>query len=271
MHLPGPELPRFAVVTAALTLLLILAGAVAGGANAGSPLVSGRPHLLLALAVGAMTVLLLFWLIPANLPAWVRGLGWIALGLFTADSGIMALTPQPPAGAGLAVPHAIAAPLFLGAVVLIAVYTSIDWLSGPQTVSFAETPYLPLAAFWTPPLVLVQISLGALYRHKVFGVLPHMAGAMVVAGLVLVTSVMLLQNLPGHPTLRPIAIGAMCVFLLQVSLGIATLVMRLLDFDTSPGFVFLAAAHVCTGALTLAASLLLAVEVRRCAPSGRPA
>jgi len=78
--------------------------------------------------------------------------------------------------------------------------------------------------------------------------------------------VLLLQSFPTHPTLKPIAIAAMSVLLLQVSLGIAVFVMRLMDFDTSNGFVFLAAAHVCAGALTLAASIVLAFEVRRCRP-----
>jgi len=118
----------------------------------------------------------------------------------------------------------------------------------------------------TPFLVIVQISLGAAYRHKVLGVMPHMAGAMLVVLPLLVVSVLLLQNFPAHPTLRPVAIAAMSVVLLQASLGIAAFVMRLMDFDTSKGFLFLAATHVCVGALTLAASVVLALEVRRCSP-----
>jgi heme A synthase len=91
-----------------------------------------------------------------------------------------------------------------------------------------------------------------------------MAGAMVATLLLLVLTVQLLQNFPAHPTLRPVAIASMSVLLLQVTLGIAAFVMRLLDFDTNTGFVFLTAAHVCVGALTLAASVVMCLEVRRC-------
>jgi len=271
MHLPGPALQRFSAITAAAALLLIAAGAIAGGAgpDSGLPamLVKGRIHLDLAAAVGAGTVLLLIWIVPANIPAWVRAMGWVATGLFALDSAIMALTPAPPAGAALAIPHAIVAALFLSSLVVIAFYMPQDWINGPTRIDTTTAwPSLPLASLITPFLVVLQISLGAAYRHKIFGVMPHMAGAMVVTLALLVVSVLLLQSFPTHPTLKPVAIAAMSVLLLQVSLGIAAFVMRLMDFDTGNGFVFLAAAHVCVGALTLAASVVLALEVRRCSP-----
>jgi hypothetical protein len=98
-------------------------------------------------------------------------------------------------------------------------------------------------------------------------VMPHMAGAMVATLLVLALSVQLVQNFPSHPTLRPIAIASMSVLLIQVTLGIAAFVMRLLDFDTNAGFMLIAAAHICSGALTLAASVVMCLEVRRCCVS----
>ena len=78
MHLPSPALQRFSVVVAAAALLLVAAGAIAGGAgpDSGLPatLVKGRIHLDLAAAVGAGTALMLIWLLPANIPAWVRAM-----------------------------------------------------------------------------------------------------------------------------------------------------------------------------------------------------
>jgi hypothetical protein len=271
MHLPSPALQRFSVVVASATLLLMAAGAIAGGASpdSGLPamLVKGRIHLELAAATGVATVLMLIWLLPANIPAWVRAMGWVAVGLFAADSTIMAWTPFPPGGVPLTILHAIVAPLFLSSVIVIAFYTPQDWINGPTIIDTTTAwPSLPLAARLTPLLVILQISLGAAYRHKIFGVMPHMAGAMLVVLALLVVSVLLLQSFPTHPTLRPVAIAAMSVVLLQVSLGITAFVMRLMDFDTGNGFVFLAAAHVCVGALTLAASIVLALEVRRCSP-----
>lgn len=264
MHMPGPELPRFATATAVVTLLLIALGAVEGGAD--TALLNSRYHVYLAVIAGAMTAVLLMWLSPANLKSWLRATGWVALGLFLIDSAIMSMTTKPPVDAVLAIPHAIVAPLFLAALVVIAVYTAIDGFTAAEPIDTMAAPLVPIAAQWAPLLVICQIAMGALYRHKVWGVMPHMAGAMVVTLVLLMLAVVLLQNFPAHPTLRPMAIAAMSVLLLQVTLGIGAFVMRLLDFDTSDGFVYLAAGHVCVGALTLAASVVLSIEVRRCRP-----
>ena len=266
MHLPGPGLSRLAVATAVLTVILMAVGALATG-----DVLNGRYHVYLALATGGLAVMLLIGLVPANVPAWLRATGWIAVALFALDSGIMAWTPLPPVEATLAIPHAIAGALFLATTVVIAFYMPQDWINGPELVDMTPWPLLQTMALATPLVVIVQIALGAAYRHKVFGVMPHMAGAMVATLLLLVLAVQLLQHFPTHPTLRPVAIAAMSVLLLQVTLGISAFVMRLLDFDTMPAFVWIAAAHVCLGALTLASSLVLCIEVRRTglASSGR--
>jgi heme A synthase len=248
------------MLIAALTLALMALGAFA----------DGRHHLELALAVGALTILLQVWLAPANLPLWVRNTGWIALGLFAIDSVIMAGTPMPPSEPGLVIPHAIVAPLFFAALTVIAFYTWVDWINPNEQIDYSAQPLLPTAALAAPVLVILQIAMGAAYRHKIFSVMPHMAGAMLVTLVLLVMCVVLLQTFPEHPTLRPLAIAGMSALLLQVTLGIAAFVMRLLDFDSSPGFPYLASAHICAGALVLAASVLLCIEVRRCGlSSGR--
>lgn len=126
------------------------------------------------------------------------------------------------------------------------------------------------AALWKPPrigrlvllpfLITCQIALGAAYRHKAFGVMPHLAGALVTAGVLLVFCTIVLQR-PGQsaPT-RSAAAATLGTVLLQVSLGIAIFVMRLLDVDTGPSFALLAAAHITVGALTLAAATVLALR-----------
>ncbi|HWE50433.1 MAG TPA: hypothetical protein VG273_11610 [Bryobacteraceae bacterium] len=276
MHLPGPGISRFAVATAAVALLLMGVGALSSGivqgdlTGSGLPvslirgLTSGRYHIDLAIATGAMTVLLLIALIPSNVPGWVRATGWVSASLFAIDCAIMAWSPVPPVGAALAIPHAIVAPLFFASLVVTAYYMSLDWINSPDTVDISAWPSLLTIANLTPLAIVIQIALGAAYRHKIFSVMPHMAGAMVATLLLLVLSVQLLQNFPTNETLRPTALAAMSALLLQVTLGIAIFVMRLLDFDTSTVFAFLAAAHICVGALTLAASVVLSLEVRRC-------
>jgi heme A synthase len=269
MPFPKSGLPQIATVTAALVLLVIAAGALAGGYTPGLTLQSSlvRYHLYLAAVAALMLIWLTVRLRQVNVPPWVRAACWAGLVLFAIDGALMAWTSGPPVDAALAVPHAILVPLCLAAMVTVAYYIYQDWMNAPELVDISPWPSVPSIADITPVVVIFQITLGAAYRHKVFSVMPHMAGALAATLLLLVLSVLLLQNFPSHSTLRPAATAAMSVLLLQVTLGIVAFVMRLLDFDMTTSFMFIAAAHVCVGALTLAASVVLCIEVRRCCVS----
>src|SRR5271168_3920924 len=151
MHLPSPGLSRLAIATAVMTLILMAVGALVYGPNAGDTatlpawlaragLTSGRYHIYFAIGTATMVVLLLIGLVPANVPAWLRATGWVAIALFAADSAIMALSPVPPVGAWLAIPHAILAALFLATVVTIAFYMPQDWINGPEMVDMTPWP-----------------------------------------------------------------------------------------------------------------------------------
>jgi heme A synthase len=118
-------------------------------------------------------------------------------------------------------------------------------------------------AFWTPPAVLAQISLGALYRHQITGVMPHMLGAMVVALLTLGVSVILLQHFPDLRELKSAATALISAVLAQVCLGIAVFFMLLLGVGNIPAFAWLATGHVCVGTLTFAAGIVTAMQVGR--------
>jgi heme A synthase len=67
---------------------------------------------------------------------------------------------------------------------------------------------------------------------------------------------------PEHPALRPAAIALDVVTGLQVALGFATFIILILGSDGAP-LLFLSVAHVATGALTLAASAMVAVQTLR--------
>jgi hypothetical protein len=141
--------------------------------------------------------------------------------------------------------HACLAPALLAIVILIRV----------ESPPAAEPPGgLGWLAMLTPPLVLMQIAFGAAYRHKVWGVMPHLAGAMTVAFLVLILCMMLMQQ---RPYLRKPAVIAMSIVLVQVSLGITSYILRLLDLDTGLLFTVFSTAHVTVGAATLAATVSL--------------
>jgi heme A synthase len=112
-------------------------------------------------------------------------------------------------------------------------------------------------------VVFLQIALGAAYRHDVTGVMPHIAVAMGVAFLALIVCSVVLQNFPEPKSMRRAAVALIAIVLTQVCLGIAAFVMLLLNFTASLVFVPVTVGHVTVGAATLAASVVMAIEVRR--------
>jgi len=171
-------------------------------------------------------------------------LGWIAIAV-TALEFI-------PAGP---VFHACLAPVLLAIVALMLTETMLTETMQPEV---APVPAVPGKLVWVamaaPPLVLMQIAFGAAYRHKVWNVIPHLAGATAVTFLLMLLCMVLLQQ---RPDIRRAATATLVVVLIQVSLGIASLTLRLLGLESSLWFTIATVAHVTTGALTLAATVSL--------------
>jgi hypothetical protein len=166
--------------------------------------------------------------------------------------------------------HAVFAHLALGLGTAAVVLSSAAWAKPAESIDLGPWRALRPAAIVMPGMVLIQISLGALYRHQVIGVMLHMLGAMVVALLALVVSVILVQHFGEHRHLKRAATALMSVVLAQVCLGIAVFIIVLLNFNNTAAFAWMATGHVCVGALTLAASVVTAMQVVRfCADDTR--
>jgi heme A synthase len=106
---------------------------------------------------------------------------------------------------------------------------------------------------WGQPLVLLQIALGALYRHDAIGIIWHLAGAMSVAALLVITCVLLLRQIPIERAPR-IAIGWLNALLVtQVTLGVTALMLKMLEMPAP----LVPALHVTTGSLVFSATLVL--------------
>ena len=109
----------------------------------------------------------------------------------------------------------------------------------------------------------LQIALGAGFRHRAFGLLPHVIGAMIVPLVILLAGVFVLQQFPRHRALRPAAIALVTITGVQVVLGIAAYFARMNAAAYPLAMVLTTVAHVATGGLTLAASVVLAIQIRR--------
>jgi cytochrome c oxidase assembly protein subunit 15 len=163
--------------------------------------------------------------------------------------------------AAITIVHACLSPVFFAACVSIGLGGAGGQPGGQPAGGLATSGSgFRLLVKSAPALVLLQIILGAAYRHKAIGVMPHMAGAMLVAGLLLAICSIVLQRFPQPPPLRTAAGALLGIVLLQVSLGIAVFVMRLLDAETTPAFLPAVVAHVTVGSLTLAATTALAIR-----------
>jgi heme A synthase len=160
--------------------------------------------------------------------------------------------------------HALLAHLFFSLIVVIAVGTSEGWNRTPELVDGNSKPLLrPLAAA-IPPIVFLQIALGAAYRYDVTSIMPHMAVAMGVAFLALIGSSVVLQHFRRPVSLRGAAAALISIVLAQVCLGIGAFLMLALNAAGTFYFVATTVGHVLVGASTLAASVVMAMQVRRC-------
>jgi len=193
----------------------------------------------------------------------MRRLGWLALGGVVAQGllgGATVLLLQP---APISIAHACLAQLFFSVTVAIAVFTSRNWQQGPEPVEDYGRPSLRSLAILTPVLVLAQIGLGAGFRHRAFGLMPHVIGAMIVPLVILLVGMFVQQQFPKHRALRPAATSLLVITMSQVLLGLAAYVARINAAEYPLAMVLTTVAHVATGGLTLAASVVLAIQIRR--------
>ena len=163
---------------------------------------------------------------------------------------------------GLPLLHASIAPLVFATFVVIAEVTSSSWSETPKPVEDRAAPALRFFAIASPPLILLQITLGAAYRHKLIGLLPHITGAMAVALPILALTMLILQRHPEDRRLCAAATWLTSIFLTQVVLGVTSFMLPLLK--ASPIVVIaVTASHVVAGSLTLAANVVLSMRVQR--------
>ncbi len=260
----NPWLHRYAILLAVCVFLLLAAGAYLTsnirpmpGPNPGP--VSTAPglqqiHLILAGLVGILTLGLAFWL--RSLP------GWIALGTVIAESLLGSSAGNFGAGVLGPIVHAILAPILFASVVAAAVVTSESW-SRPAVPVPDLWPPLRTMAILAPILVVLQISLGAAFRHNSMGVAWHILNAGVVLLLIMVLGVCLLRQFPEHPAHRPAAIALLVITGAQVLLGFAVFLVILIVSENNQALIYSGMVHVLTGSLVLAASVVLALELRR--------
>jgi heme A synthase len=157
--------------------------------------------------------------------------------------------------------HAFLAPLLLSMVVAIVIGTSGSWRRDPVFLQDQGWPSLRGVARNTLAVVVIQVALGAAFRYGSINVMTHILGALVVTIFIL-TLVVLVTLMPEHPTLRPAAITLGVVTFVQIFLGLTVVSMGSVT-AAKPMVAAFTIAHVTTGAVTLATTLVVALEIWR--------
>ncbi len=241
-------------------------------------------HRLIASAVGLMTIGLAVWLSRRDPRRWVRHLGWIALATVVIQGILGGITVLYLLPAPISIGHAGLAQIFFVLIVALAVFTSPGWGTrdnhpGGSLNPPADDQILRLLALVTPVAIYIQILIGAAMRHTgaglaipdfplMFGHLvppewsaaitihfAHRVGAIVVTLIVVATAGRVLTH---HRHTREKTYSAallIMVVLAQFTLGALTVLSeKQVAFNT---------AHVATGALLLATSVVLGLRVCR--------
>jgi len=283
------SLHTFAVTSACCTFLLLIAGALVTSNDAGlsipdwplaygsltPPMVGGiryeYTHRVIATGIGILTIILAAWIWKVERRPWMRWLGLAALGGVIAQGILGAMTVRmyqpPPVSAA----HATLAQLFFSTIVAIAVFTSEWWQTpGPQ-VRDSGTPRVRSLAVWTAVAVLLQLVMGAAFRHKAFGIVPHLIGAMIVTVLIFMLAGALKRRFASISPLRNCARLLHSLIGVQLLLGASAWWSRVYTahYPQPAGFmVALTVIHTVTGALVLAITVITTLLCYRAIRAG---
>ncbi len=306
----GSGLHRFAQLLCGATFLLLVAGGLVTSTGSGlsvpdwptsygynmftfppSKWVGGirfeHTHRLIASVVGFLTIVLAVWLLRREPRRWVRLLGLAALLAVVVQGLLGGLTVILLLPTAISVSHASLAQSYFCLVVAIAVVTSREWQAEQTEPGAPDLARVHRLAVLATAVVFLQLVLGAIMRHAEAGLaipdfplafgrlvppldsgkvaihFAHRLGAILVtiAIALLVTRVVTSHRREARLT-RPslLLLGLVAA---QVSLGAATVLTR--------KEALLTTAHVVTGALILATSLLVALRSYRPKGLGAPA
>jgi len=149
------------------------------------------------------------------------------------------------------------------AVAVASLWANPVWQEPPVLVENEFRPSLVAMAWWPALLVAAQVVLGSAYRHGLIGVIPHLAGAMLVAGLLAVAGLLVATAYPGHRILKAAAVRIVWLMAAQVIFGLVALAFRAGAEGWNQNLVLFTVAHVVLGSVTLAACVVLALVIQK--------
>src|SRR5258708_34015531 len=142
-------------------------------------------HRVFAGGLGILTVALAVMLCVKEKRPWLRWLGLIAVLGVAVQAILGGQVVIRLLHYWLPVIHACFAQIVFGAVLAIAVFASKWWVSEQPRLEDSGTPSIHSVAILNAAVIYIQVILGAGFRHKEIPIWPHMAGALLGVGMVI--------------------------------------------------------------------------------------
>jgi cytochrome c oxidase assembly protein subunit 15 len=229
-------------------------------------------HRMVAGTVGVLTLAIAIWTLLVERRRWLRWLAVGALCTFIAQAtlgGMTVLFFQPP---WLSTAHATVAQTFFCIAVAIALFTGRKWVEEHPRVEFdSRRPSLSTLTLLSIFVLYVQLILGGMFRHHGMSWWPHVLNAVTVAIVLAWTVVRALSVYSKIEAVRRPAIVMLSLLITQLCLGFAAFLTRVAwgrnAAQPELPMVVSTVAHVAVGALLLATTVVLAIQVWRHVPA----
>jgi cytochrome c oxidase assembly protein subunit 15 len=282
----------FAVFTACATLIVITAGALVTSNDAGLSVpdwptsfgylvkipnfVGGVryewSHRMVAGSLIFLTLSIAIWTLLVERRRWMR---WLAIGAFCTVvvqaiiGGLTVRLLQPPM---VSTAHATVAQTFFCIAVAIALFTGCRWVEEqPQVEVDSRRPSLFTLTLLSVFVLYVQLILGGMFRHHGMSWWPHVLNALIVSFVLAWTSIRALSVYSNIDAVRRPAIVMLSLLITQLCLGFTAFLTRVAwgrnAVQPELPMVVSTVAHVAVGALLLATTVVLAIQVWRHVPA----
>ncbi|MGC2172704.1 MAG: COX15/CtaA family protein [Candidatus Sulfotelmatobacter sp.] len=229
-------------------------------------------HRMVAGSLVSLTLAIVIWTLLVERRRWLR---WLAVAAFCTIivqavlGGLTVLLFQPP---WVSTAHATVAQTFFCIAVSIALFTGRKWVQEPPQVEVdSRRPTLFTLTLFSIFILYVQLILGGMFRHHGMSWWPHVANAVIVSIVLTWTAVRALSVYSQIEAVRRPAILMLSLLITQLCLGFAAFLTRVAwgRNDVQPELPMVAStvAHVAVGALLLATTVVLAIQVWRNVPA----
>jgi heme a synthase len=228
-------------------------------------------HRMLAGSLLTLTLAISTWTLLVERRRWMR---WLAVGAFCTViaqailGGLTVLLFQPPA---VSTAHATVAQTFFCIAVAVALFTGRKWVEEQPRVEFdSRRPSLFTLTLLSIFLLYVQLILGGMFRHHGMSWWPHVTHAALVTFVLAWTAIRAISVYSNIEAVRRPAILMLSLVITQLCLGFTAFLTRVAwgkdAAQPELPMVVATVAHVAVGALLLATTVILAIQVWRHVP-----